>query len=204
VLQGERPMASDNMSLGQFNLEGIPPAPRGVPQVDVTFDIDANGILNVSAKDKATGKEQSIRIEASSGLTEQDIQKMVKEAQAHAGEDKQKREQVDARNRADQLVYQTEKNLKELGDKLDPQSRAKVEAATERVKEALKGSNADEIKSAAEALNQIWQQAAATMYQQASAQQGPQAGAAQSGPQQGEPSEQGQEKTVDADYEVVD
>jgi molecular chaperone DnaK len=206
VLQGEREMAIDNKTIGRFHLTGIPPAPRGIPQIEVTFDIDANGILNVSAKDKATGKEQSIRIEASSGLNEQEIQKMVKEAQAHAGEDKQKREQIDARNRADQLAYQTEKNLRELDSKIDPDTRAKVEAALGRVKEALKGDNTEEIKSAAEALTQIWQQAASTMYQQASTQQGPQSDPTQSGPQQAQTSEgdQGSEKTVDADFEVVE
>jgi len=206
VLQGEREMAIDNKTIGRFHLTGIPPAPRGIPQIEVTFDIDANGILNVSAKDKATGKEQSIRIEASSGLNEQEIQKMVKEAQAHAGEDKQKREHIDARNRADQLAYETEKNLRELGSKIDPDTRSKVEAALGRVKEALKSDNTEEIKSAAEALTQIWQQAASTMYQQASTQQGPQSGSTQSGPQQAQPSEgdQGSEKTVDADFEVVE
>ena len=206
VLQGEREMAIDNKTIGRFHLTGIPPAPRGMAQIEVSFDIDANGILNVSAKDKTTGKEQSIRIEASSGLAEEEIQKMVKDAQAHAGEDKRKREQIDARNSADRLVYETEKNLQEYGDKIDPGTRANVEAATGRVKEALKGDNADEIKSATEALTQIWQKAAATMYQQASAQQGPQAGSAQSGPQQtGSPEDsQDQEKTVDADFEVVE
>jgi molecular chaperone DnaK len=206
VLQGEREMANDNKTIGRFHLTGIPPAPRGMAQIEVSFDIDANGILNVSAKDKTTGQEQSIRIEASSGLAEEEIQKMVKDAQAHAGEDKRKREQIDARNSADRLVYETEKNLQEYGDKIDPGTRANVEAATGRVKEALKGDNADEIKSATEALTQIWQKAAATMYQQASAQQGPQAGSAQSGPQQtGTPEDsQDQEKTVDADFEVVE
>jgi molecular chaperone DnaK len=206
VLQGEREMAIDNKTIGRFHLTGIPPAPRGMPQIEVTFDIDANGILNVSAKDKATGREQSIRIEASSGLTEVDIQKMVKDAQAHASEDKQKREQIDTRNRADQLAYETEKNLKELGDKMDADTRAKVEAALGRVKEALKGDNAEEIKSASEALTQIWQQAAATMYQKASAQQGPQAGPTGSGPQQAQAAsgDKGEEKTVDADFEVVE
>jgi molecular chaperone DnaK len=206
VLQGEREMALDNKTIGRFHLSGIPPATRGMPQIEVTFDIDANGILNVSAKDMATKKEQSIRIEASSGLTEQEIQKMVNEAKTHAGEDKKKREQIDIKNRADHLVYETEKNLKDLGDKINPDNRAKVEAATGRVKEALKSSNLDEIKSATEALNQIWQQAAAAMYQQASAQGGPQAGAAPDGSQPGQASEQGpgEEKTVDADFEVVE
>ncbi|MFC1682836.1 molecular chaperone DnaK [Candidatus Zixiibacteriota bacterium] len=204
VLQGEREMALNNKTIGRFHLNGIPPAPRGTPQIEVTFDIDANGILNVSAKDMATKKEQSIRIEASSGLTEQEIQKMVNEAKSHAGEDKQKREEIDVKNQADQLVYQTEKNLKDLGDNIDPDNRAKVEAATGRVKEALKSGNLDEIKSATEALNQIWQQAATTMYQQASAQSGPQAGSASGEAQPSQTSEQNSEKTVDADFEVVE
>jgi len=206
VLQGEREMAIDNKTIGRFQLTGIPPAPRGVPQIEVTFDIDANGIMNVSAKDKATGKEQSIRIEASSGLTEQEIQKMVKDAHSHAGEDKRKREQIDARNRADQLAYEVEKSLKEYGDKIDPDTRAKVEAALGRVKEALKSDQAGEITSATEALTQVWQQAAAAMYQQASAQSGPQGGPTQPGPQPEEPPEEkkDREKTVDADFEVVE
>jgi molecular chaperone DnaK len=204
VLQGEREMANDNKTIGRFHLTGIPPAPRGIPQIEVIFDIDANGILNVSAKDKATGKEQSIRIEASSGLTEQEIQKMVKDAQAHAGEDKRKREQIDTRNRADQLAYETEKNLKELADKIDPDTRAKVEAALSRVKEALKSDNVEEIKSASEALTQVWQQAAASMYQHASAQQNAQTGPATGGQQQEQTVGAEQEKTVDADFEVVE
>jgi molecular chaperone DnaK len=206
VLQGEREMAIDNKTIGRFQLTGIPPAPRGMPQIEVAFDIDANGIMNVSAKDKATGKEQSIRIEASSGLSEQEIQKMVKDAQTHAGEDKRKREQIDSRNRADQLAYEVEKGLKEYGDKIDPDTRAKVEAALGRVKEALKSDQADEIKSATEALTQVWQQAAAAMYQQTSTQSGPQGGPTQSGPQPGETSEEKKDgdKTVDADFEVVE
>jgi len=206
VLQGEREMAIDNKTIGRFQLTGIPPAPRGMPQIEVAFDIDANGIMNVSAKDKATGKEQSIRIEASSGLTEQEIKKMVSDAQTHAGEDKVKREQIDTRNRADQMVYEIDKNLKEYGDKIDPDTRAKVEAALGRVKEALKTDRIDEIKSASEALTQIWQQAAAAMYQQASAQSGPQGGSDQAGPQPGAAADEQQdkEKTVDADFEVVE
>ena len=164
VLQGEREMAVDNKTIGRFHLDGIPPAPRGVPQIEVTFDIDANGILNVSAKDKATGKEQSIRIEASSGLTKEEIEKMVNDAKAHAAEDKRRREEVDLKNSADQLVYQTEKNLKEYGDKIDGETKSKIEAAVGRVKEAMKGSNIEELRSATDALNQIWQEAASKMY----------------------------------------
>ncbi|MGD9899726.1 MAG: molecular chaperone DnaK, partial [Calditrichaceae bacterium] len=151
VLQGERQMAAGNRSLGKFFLDGIPPAPRGVPQVEVTFDVDANGILHVSAKDKATGKEQSIRIEASSGLSEQEIEKMKKDAQAHASEDKLKKEEIETRNQADSLVYQTEKQPKELGDKISDDDKTKIETAIGRLKEALKGSNSNEIKSAFDA-----------------------------------------------------
>ena len=202
VLQGERQMAIDNRTIGRFHLDGIPPAPRGVPQIEVTFDIDANGILNVSAKDKATGKEQSIRIEASSGLTEQEIDKMVKDAEAHAGEDKKRRETIDVRNRADQMVYETEKNVKEMGDKLDSDTKAKVEAAVNRLKGAMKTDNADEIKAATEDLTQVWHQAAATLYQQTTAQQA-QAGGRGTGEAE-EKKKEAEEEPVEADYEVVD
>jgi Molecular chaperone len=138
VLQGERQRAADNKSLGQFNLEGIPPAPRGVPQIEVTFDIDANGILNVSARDKATGKEQKIVIKASSGLSEEEIQRMVKDAEAHAEEDRKFRELVEARNKADALVHSSEKALKELGEKVSPSDRANIEAAISDLKSALR------------------------------------------------------------------
>jgi len=206
VLQGERQMATGNKSIGRFHLDGIPPAPRGLPQIEVTFDIDANGILNVAAKDKATGREQSIRIEASSGLTEQDIDKMVKDAEAHESEDKSKREKIDAINAGDSLAYQTEKQLKDLGDKLDADQKAKVQAAVDRLKETVKQENVEEIKSATEALNNIWHEAASKMYQQAGPQPGgPQGGPENQGPQQGEkPSEEGKkDDAVDADYEVV-
>jgi len=203
VLQGEREMAADNRTLGRFHLDGIPPAPRGVPQIEVTFDIDANGILNVSAKDKATGKEQSIRIEASTGLSKEEIDRMVNDAKAHAAEDKKKRELIDARNQADQLIYQTEKNLKENADKLDSETKNKLEAGIGRLKEATKSDNINEIKSAIDDLNQIWHQAASKMYEAATAQQGAQsAGAQASGAE-----EKAEDKTVDAeeaDYEVVD
>ncbi|HID96195.1 MAG TPA: molecular chaperone DnaK [Candidatus Latescibacteria bacterium] len=203
VLQGEREMAADNRTIGRFHLDGIPPAPRGVPQIEVTFDIDANGILNVSAQDKATGKQQSIRIEASSGLTEQEIDRMVKEAQAHAEEDRRKREEADARNQADQLVYQTEKNLGELGDRLESSTKQKIEAAIGRVKEALKGRDVGEIKASTEALNQVWHEAAAQAYSRATS--------TQAGSQQAEGERTASEKErkegegpVDADFEVVD
>ncbi len=207
VVQGEREMARDNRSLGRFHLDGIPPAPRGVPQIEVTFDIDANGILNVSAKDKATGKEQSIRIEASTGLSKDEIEKMVNDAKSHESEDKQKRELIDLRNQADQLVYQTEKSLKESGDKIDSDSRNKLEAAIGRLKEATKADNSNEIKSAIDDLNQIWQTVASQMYQ---ATGGAQQGGPQAGPQGEEQQAAGEEKSddseqaEDADYEVVD
>ena len=203
VLQGERQMAIDNRTIGRFHLDGIPPAPRGIPQIEVTFDIDANGILNVSAKDKATSKEQSIRIEASSGLSDQEIDKMVKDAESHADEDKKRRETIDIRNRADQMVYETEKNLKEMESKLDAETKAKVEAAVNRVKETLKTDNMDEIKSATEALTQVWHQAAATLYQQTTQQQAQAAGGQDTGEAK-EKKKEAEEAAVEADYEVVE
>ncbi len=200
ILQGEREMASGNRTLGRFHLDGIPPAPRGVPQIEVTFDIDANGILNVSAKDKATGKEQSIRIEASTGLSQEEIDKMVNDAKSHASEDKKRRELIDAKNQGDQLVYQTEKQVKDNADKLDDGLKNKLEASVGRLKEALKTENLDEIKSASEALSQIWNEAASKMYEAASAQQGPQ-------PSPEEPAGEQKADTPDAeeaDFEVVD
>jgi molecular chaperone DnaK len=201
VLQGERPMARDNKTIGRFHLDGIPPAPRGMPQVEVTFDIDANGILHVSAKDRATGKEQSIRIEASSGLTESEIQNMVKDAESHSSEDQKRRETVEARNRADSLAYEVEKNLKEHGGKLDASVKSQVEEALGSTREALKGEDAAAITSAADALQQAWHQAAAALYQTTSAEGQPGA------PTPETPGEQGKDKkgggAVDADFEVV-
>ena len=211
VLQGEREMAGANRTIGRFHLDGIPPAPRGIPQIEVTFDIDANGILNVSAKDKGTGKEQQIHIESSSGLNEDEIQQMVKDAKAHEGEDKKKKEEVTARNETDQLVYQTEKNLKEMGSNLEPDVKAKVEAALERTKEAIKGSDINEIISARDGLNAAWHEAAQKMYAQANPQGAPGGTEGQPGP---EPQAERQKSTssgdksdsgaVDADFEVVD
>jgi molecular chaperone DnaK len=172
-----------------------------MPQIEVTFDIDANGILNVSAKDMATGKQQQIRIEASSGLTDQDIEKMVNDAKQNEGEDKKRREEVDTRNRADQLVFETEKNLENFKDQIDPDTKAKIEAGVQRVKKALEGSDMAEIKASSEDLQKIWHDASAKMYQQASAQQGQQPGG-QPGGQAGSPSPD-EGNTVDADYEVV-
>ncbi len=165
VLQGERPMAKDNRTIGRFHLDGIPPAPRGIPQIEVTFDIDANGILHVSAKDKGTGKEQKIRIEASSGLTEAEIERMKKEAQAHAEEDRKARERAEKINQADSLIFQTEKQLKEYGDKLSEGNRNAITGALEKLKEAHKSQNVTAIDTAIAALNAAWQTASQEMYQ---------------------------------------
>lgn len=197
VLQGEREIAIDNRSLGKFVLDGIPPAPRGIPQIEVTFDIDANGILNVSAKDKATGKEQKIRIEASTGLSKEEVEKMKNDAKSHAAEDKKKREAVDIRNQADQLVYQTEKNISEMGDKLSADDKGKLEAAVGRVKEAIKTDNIDEMKSSTEALSTVWNEMASKMYQQTSSEESAQTGAQSA-------SGDKEEKVEEADFEVVD
>ena len=167
VLQGEREMAVDNKTIGRFHLDGIPPAPRGVPQVEVTFDIDANGILNVSAKDKATGKEQSIRIEASSGLSDAEVDKMVNDAKKHESEDKAKREKIDMDNQAEQLVYQTEKNIDEHKDKLSKEEKKSLEDALKKVKSAKEGSNADELKNSVDELNSAWNDVASKMYEAA-------------------------------------
>ncbi len=211
VLQGEREMASDNRTLGKFILDGIPPAPRGIPQIEVTFDVDANGILHVTAKDKATGKEQSIRIEASSGLSEEEIEKMKKEAQAHAAEDKRKREEIETKNQADTTIYQTEKQLKEMGDKMSSEDKAKIETALGRLKEAHKNNDINEMKSAMEAVNTVWNEVAQKMYAQtggaqAGAQPGAETGAAGGAKTSEAPSEPATEdqKVEDADYEVVD
>ncbi len=202
VLQGEREMAIDNKTIGRFHLDGIPPAPRGLPQVEVTFDIDANGILNVQAKDKATGREQSIRIEATSGLSDQDIDKMVKDAEVHAEEDKIAKEKIDLKNKVDQEIYQTEKQLKEFEGKIDPDSKAKVEAALERLKEAAKGDNIDEIKSASEALTAVWHEVSAKLYQSQSTAQ--QAGGNGDGSPEAGDDDKKEKDAVDADFEVVD
>ena len=207
VLQGEREMASQNRTLGTFDLVGIPAAPRGVPQIEVTFDIDANGIVHVSAKDLGTGKEQSIQIQSSSGLDESEIDRMVKDAEAHAEEDKREREKIDARNNADSLVYQTEKALKDYGDKVDAGSKASIESAMADLKAVLANQSAsvDEIKAKTEALQTASYKLAEEMYKNANPQGGPQAGpqGPEAGPQgpQGGPSNAG---ASDADYEVVD
>ncbi len=202
VLQGERSMAGDNKSLGKFILDGIPPAPRGVPQIEVTFDIDANGILNVTAKDRATGKEQKITITASSGLREEDIKKMVDEAEVHSKEDKERREVIDLKNQADSLIYQSEKTLKDLGDKVTAEDKATLDSAVSKLKEKINSANASDLKAAIEEYNQQWHAISQKIYQQASA-----AGQQTPGPEaQGAPNtgNTGNGQTVDADYEVVD
>ncbi|MBN2311334.1 MAG: molecular chaperone DnaK [Candidatus Hydrogenedentes bacterium] len=206
VLQGERELASDNRTLGRFDLIGIPSAPRGVPQIEVTFDIDANGIVHVSAKDLATSKEQKIRIESSSGLSEDDINKMLHEAESHAKEDEQKRKSIELRNTADSLLYTTEKTLKENADKIGAEDKAKIESAMAELRTALEGGDAAAIESATEGLNKASHSLAQAMYEAASAQQaaaggGPadDAGGAQA---QGEPG--GDDSAMDADFTVVD
>lgn len=200
VLQGERAMARDNKTLGRFILSDIPPAPRGVPQIEVTFDIDANGIVNVSALDKGTGKSQKITITSSSGLSKEEIERMQKEAELHAEEDNKRRELAEARNNADQLVYSVEKTIKELGDKVDAGEIQKAEQAKEKVKKALEGDNLEAIKAASDELTQVVQQLSVKLYEQASqAQQG--AAGASAGADAGSAKK---DNVVDADYEVVD
>ncbi|HWP02015.1 MAG TPA: molecular chaperone DnaK [Gemmatimonadaceae bacterium] len=201
VLQGERELARDNRTIGKFTLTGIPPAPRGVPQIEVTFDIDANGILHVSARDKATGKEQKIRIEASSGLSKEDIERMVKEAERHAAEDKKKREEIDTRNRLDALAYEVEKNSKEWADRLAPEMRSRLESAVERARKAHRGADMNEVRSALEELTAAYQEAGRSLYTQAGTTgRAPEAEPAGAGTAAGG----GQEEVVEADYEIVD
>jgi len=203
VLQGERELASGNKTIGKFQLTGIPPAQRGMPQVEVTFDIDANGILHVTAKDKATGKEQKIRIEASSGLSENDIQKMVKDAEANADSDKSKREEIDTRNRLDSLTYEVEKNAKEWSDKLSAELKTKLETSVERARKALRTDDLSEIRSAQEELSRVYSEAGQSLYAQGEQSEGTTAtdeaatASAQANPK-------GSDNVVDADYEIVD
>jgi molecular chaperone DnaK len=200
VFQGEREMAADNKLLGQFDLMGIPPAPRGVPQVEVTFDIDANGIVNVHAKDKATGKEQQIRIQASGGLSEADIQKMVKDAEAHAEEDKKRKAQVEAKNHAEGLVHATEKALAEHGSKVGEADRRAIENAMADLKEALKGDDAEAITAKTNALAQVSMKLGEAMYKQS--QEG--GGAAPGGEAGGAEAGGKKEDVVDAEFTEVD
>jgi molecular chaperone DnaK len=203
VLQGERPMARDNKTIGRFHLDGIPPAPRGMPQVEVAFDIDANGILHVAAKDRATGKEQSIRIEASSGINESEIQRMVREAESHSDEDRKRKEAAEARNKADTLAYEVQKNLKEHGDKIESALKSRIEDALKQVQESLKGEDTAAMTSASEALQSAWHEAAAALYQ-SSAPKGDD-GNPGGGPASGseDPKKKGGPGAVDADFEVV-
>ena len=203
VLQGERPMARDNISLGRFTLVGIPPAPRGIPQVEVTFDIDANGIIHVSAKDLATKKEQTITITAPHKLSKDDIDSKVKEAERYAAEDNKRREDIETRNQADTLVYTSEKMLKDAGDVATADQKAKIESASAELKEALAGEDYAKIKSKTEALQNAVYELSAAMYQRASQQQAQSQGG-QTGPQQGPGPSSGPSKDyVDAEYEVV-
>ncbi|MBU0529024.1 Hsp70 family protein, partial [bacterium] len=202
VLQGERQMAVDNKTIGRFHLDGIPPAPRGIPQIEVTFDIDANGILNVNAKDKATGKEQSIRIEASSGLSDEEVKKMVNDSKKYESEDKKKREDIDLRNQAEQLVYQTEKNLKEFDDKLDDADKKTLTDAVGKLKTANGGSNIDDIKSEMENLNTVWSGLATKMYDTAKTAETPKSDSSES--KKSGKGKKSDDEIEDADFEVVD
>ena len=194
-------MAADNKTLGRFELTGIPPAPRGLPQIEVTFDIDANGIVHVSAKDLGTGKEQSIKITASSGLSEEEIKRLVKDAEMHSEEDKKKKELAEARNHADTLIYSTEKTVKDLGDKVESSLKSDIDSVIERLKKAMEGSDAGEIKRLTDELTQTSHKLAEKMYSQASQQGGPGAGPeAQAGPSGGKKPD---DDVVDADFEEV-
>jgi len=204
VLQGEREMACDNRTLGRFDLVGIPPAPRGIPQIEVTFDIDANGITHVSAKDLATGKEQRIRIEVSSGVSEDEIKRMVKDAEAHAEEDKKKRELVQARNNLDTLIYASEKSLKEYGDKISAAEKKTLEEALEKAKKAMPGDDIDVIKKATEELTKASHKLAEEMYKEAAKKAKPEEGAKPKEEKKEEKKEKGKEGAVEAEYKVVE
>ena len=204
VLQGEREMAVDNKTIGRFHLDGIPPAPRGMPQIEVTFDIDANGILNVGAKDKATGKEQSIRIEASSGLSDSDVDKMVNDAKKHEEEDKDKRELIDLHNQAEQLIYQTEKNIKEFDDKLNDDDKKKLSDAVEKLKKENSGLSKSDIQSSIDSLNTVWSELATKLYDETK--ETPADDQNDDGKSKGRSKSKGKEEgeIEDADFEVVD
>jgi molecular chaperone DnaK len=205
VLQGERQMAQDNRTIGKFQLTGIPPAPRGMPQVEVGFDIDANGILHVAAKDKATNKEQKIRIEASSGLSDADVERMVKTAEQHSQEDRQRREQIEQRNQLDSLIYRVEKDSKEWVDRLPAEAKSRLDSALESARQALRSGDADAIRRALDELNSAYSAAGASLYQQGAQAQGQPQGAGQpTGAPTGEPAAAGQDDVVEADYEIVD
>jgi molecular chaperone DnaK len=205
VLQGERPMAADNITLGQFRLDGIPPAPRGIPQIEVSFDIDSNGIVHVSAKDLGTGKEQKVTITSNSGLKPDQVDRMMKEAESHAEEDKKRKEQVEIRNEADSMVYTVDKTLKDIGEKADQSHVEKVKQAKDELVTALSGQDYDAIRAKKEALEKVLHDLSATIYNQAAGAQqaGPGAGTADNGPTGYGPGNDGG-PTVDADYKVRD
>jgi len=207
VLQGERAMANDNKSIGRFHLDGIPPAPRGIPQIEVTFDIDANGILNVSAKDKATGKEQSVRIQTSSGLSDSEKERMVNDAKIHEEEDRRRKEEIDTRNQVDAMIYQTDKNMKEYGDKLQPEEKGKLNNALEDLKKAQSSGNAKTMKDAIEAMNNAWAEISSKMYERVRTETPPppppNAGQTYEQPKS-EPTGKAEENIQDADFEIVD
>lgn len=204
ILQGERPMANDNRSLGRFHLDGIPPAPRGIPQIEVTFDIDANGILHVAAKDKATSKEQSIRITSSSGLSKEEVEKMKNSAKEHAAEDKTKKEAIEVKNQADSLVFQTKKQVEELKDKMSADSKNKLESEIKKLEEAIASNNTEQIKAATESLNKVWSSIASELYAQPNAGQ-PGDSAQQDAGASSQSEQKPEDKEVqDASYEVVD
>jgi molecular chaperone DnaK len=202
VLQGERELATYNRTIGKFQLTGIPPAPRGLPQVEVAFDIDANGILHVTAKDKATGKEQKIRIESSSGLSDGDIDKMVKDAEKNAAEDKARREEIDLRNRLDSQTYEVEKNVKEWGDKVPAELKTRIDTAIENARKALRGDDVAAIRTAQEELSRAYSEAGQAFYQQQAASAG--AGAEPAADGAGAAPEPQAEEVAEADYEIVD
>jgi molecular chaperone DnaK len=207
VLQGEREFARDNRTLGRFQLTDIPPAPRGIPQIEVAFDIDANGILNVSAKDLGTGKQQSIEIKSSSGLSEQEVEKMRKDADAHAEEDKKRRQVVDLKNQADQLIYSTEKTLKEHGSKVSASTSGKIESAVNNLKEAIKGDSAEAIRKAIDNLSETGQELGKVLYEEAAKKQAASASsgkAEQTPPPEGEVRRKGGDDVIDADFEAED
>ena len=204
VLQGEREMAQYNKTLGRFQLAGIAPAPRGVPQIEVSFDIDANGIVHVSAKDLGTGNEQKVTITASTNLSEDEIKKAVRDAEQFANEDKERKEEVETRNHADSMVYSTEKTLKELGDKLSADDKAKVEAEVKAVQEALKGTDTAAIKAASEKLTEVSYEVFGKIYQQAQQEAAANGGAGFDPNAANGGAQQGDDTVVDADYEVVD
>jgi molecular chaperone DnaK len=200
VLQGERPMAADNATLGRFQLVGIPPAPRGIPQIEVSFDIDANGIINVSAKDMGTGKEQRITITAPNKLSKEEIEKKVKEAEQHAEEDKKRQEEIEVRNNADSMIYTSEKTLEELADKVDSEKKSKIEDLVKELRELISGEDIEAIKTKTDELTKVVQEIGAAIYQEAQQAQAQQE--AQSGAEGPKDEKKDDDETIDADYEV--